>query len=109
MLCDRCTGWLSPRMAVRVGLTALAASFLSGCAAVLVGGLIYKSVKTNEEKAAFTTNLQKTNTDREKAGLAPLDWCSEAYKFDKGWAVDNEACAVRVKKYEAGDKTALNS
>lgn len=82
---------------------------LSGCAAVLVGGLIYKSVKSNEEKALFTTNLQKTNLEREKARLKPLDWCSEAYKFDKGWAVESAECAARVKAFDGGDSTALNT
>jgi hypothetical protein len=81
---------------------------LSGCAAALVGGLIYKSTKSNEEKAAFVTNLQKTNLEREKAHLKPLDWCSEAYKFDKGWATENTECQQRVAAYEAGDKTALS-
>lgn len=80
---------------------------LGGCAAALVGGLIYKSTKSNEEKAQFVTNLQKTNVEREKAHLKPLDWCSEAYKFDKGWATENPECAQRVAAYEAGDRTAL--
>jgi hypothetical protein len=80
---------------------------LGGCAAALVGGLIYKSTKSNEEKAAFVTNLQKTNLEREKAKLKPLDWCSEAYKFDKGWATENAECLQRVTAYEAGDKTTL--
>jgi hypothetical protein len=69
--------------------------------------LFYKSVKSNEEKAAFTTNFQKTNLEREKAKLKPLDWCSEAYKFDKGWATENPQCAERVKRYEAGETAAL--
>ena len=81
---------------------------LGGCAAALVGGLIYKSTKSNEEKAAFVTNLQKTNLEREKAHLKPLDWCSEAYKFDKGWATENVECGQRVAAYEAGDKSALS-
>ena len=80
---------------------------LGGCAAALVGGLLYKSTKSNEEKANFVTNLQKTNLEREKAHLQPLDWCSEAYKFDKGWATENPECSQRVAAYEAGDKTAL--
>jgi hypothetical protein len=87
-------------------LTALSIS-LCGCAAALVGGLLYKSTKSNEEKANFVTNLQKTNLDREKAHLKPLDWCSEAYKFDKGWAIENKECEQRVAAYEAGDKSAL--
>lgn len=94
------------RLAKMAMLTALCLG-ISGCAAALVGGLIYKSTKSNEEKAAFTTNLQRTNTEREKAKLKPLDWCSEAYKFDKGWATENTDCAARVTRYEAGDTSAL--
>ena len=62
----------------RVTVLALMSATLGGCAAVLVGGLLYKSTKSNEEKAAFVSNLQKTNLEREKAHLKPLDWCSEA-------------------------------
>jgi hypothetical protein len=94
---------------IRVAILAVLSPALGGCAAVLVGGLIYKSTKSSEEKATFVTNLQKTNLEREKARLKPLDWCSEAYKFDKGWAVENAECGRRVAAYEAGDKTALES
>ena len=80
---------------------------LIGCVPVLIGGLIYKSTKTDEEKNTFMTNFQRNNTEREKAHLAPLDWCSEAYKFDKGWATENAECAARVKQYEAGNASAL--
>jgi hypothetical protein len=95
------------KLLVRIAVLAAMGIPLGGCAAALVGGLIYKSTKSNEEKAAFVTNLQKTNLEREKAHLKPLDWCSEAYKFDKGWAVENAECNQRVAAYEAGDKTAL--
>jgi hypothetical protein len=92
---------------IAAGVTLLCTIMLGGCVPVLVGGLFYKSVKSNEEKAAFTTNFQKTNLEREKAKLQPLDWCSEAYKFDKGWATENPQCAERVKRYEAGEVAAL--
>jgi hypothetical protein len=93
---------------LRMTALALLCASLGGCAAALVGGLIYKSTKSNEEKAAFVTNLQKTNLEREKAHLKPLDWCTEAYKFDKGRATENAECGQRVAAYEAGDKTALS-
>ena len=51
--------------------------------------------------------LQKTNTEREAKNLAPFEWCGEAYRFDKGWAVSDPSCAKRVKAYEAGDSSAL--
>ena len=54
------------------------------------------------------TQLQRTNTDRESKGLPPLDWCSEAYHFDKGWAMEDSQCAMRIKAYEGGDAHALD-
>lgn len=92
------------RLVVLVPVLAVA---LGGCAAALVGGLLYKSTKSNEEKAAFTTNLQRTNLEREKARLQPLDWCSEVYKFDKGWAQERPDCAARIQAFENGDARAL--
>ena len=95
---------------MRVFLTAAVclALGLGGCVPVLVAGLFYKSTKTADEKAAFTTDFQKNNTEREKAHLPPLDWCSAAYKFDKGWAAEDPVCAARIKQYESGDQTALS-
>lgn len=79
----------------------------SGCAAVLVGGLFYNSSKTYEQKQKYTADFNQQNLEREKAGLAKLDWCSETYKFDKAWASEAGGCAERIRKYEAGDKDAL--
>ena len=72
----------------------------SGCAAALVGGLLYKSAKSKEAKQKFMANLQQTNLDREKAGLQPLDMCTEKYYFDKGWADDDPVCKERIIRYE---------
>ena len=44
---------------------------LSGCAAVLVGGLFYASAKTDEERQLFTNNFNERNIEREKEGLEP--------------------------------------
>ena len=85
----------------------LFATSLGGCAAALVGGAFYHSAQTNSQRTDFTTNFQKQNVEREKARLKPLDWCSEAYKFDKGWAMENPECAGKIRNYEAGDKSAL--
>ncbi len=87
---------------------ALAACFaVSGCAAVLVGGLFYNSAKTYEQKQKFTADFNQQNLERERAGLARLDWCSETYKFDKAWAAESAGCAERIRKYESGDRDAL--
>lgn len=79
-----------------------------GCAAVLVGGAFYKGSKTKGQRQEFTTQFQKNNTERESKGLKPLDWCSEAYKFDEGWANNDETCAKRITAYKAGDTKTLD-
>lgn len=88
-------------------IAVFAALSVSGCAAALVGGLFYNSSKTYEQKQRFTQEFQAHNIEREKAGLVPLDWCSEAYKFDKVWAAEGRGCAGRIKAYEGGDAAAL--
>jgi hypothetical protein len=80
---------------------------LISSAAALVGGAFYNSNKSNEEKREFIENFNKNNIEREKAGLAPLDLCTEKYQFDEGWAKDDPQCKKRVEAYEAGDENAL--
>ncbi len=65
---------------------------LNGCAAVLVGGLFYHDSKTRDQRLAFTTDFQKQNLEREKAGLQPLKWCEELYKFDQSWYAEDKNC-----------------
>jgi hypothetical protein len=88
---------------------ALLAISASGCIPIIAGALIVKSSKSKGQKQEFMNQLQQTNADRESRGLQPLDWCSEAYRFDKGWAMEDTGCAVRVKAYEAGDPHALET
>ncbi len=87
----------------------LAAGFvLSGCAAVVAGGIFYDHARSREDKRQFTETYNKQNIEREKAGLAKLDWCSEVYKFSKSWANEQAGCAERIRKYETGDHEALS-
>lgn len=81
---------------------------LGGCVPVVLGGLILHSSKSNAEKREFMNRLETTNTERERLGLKPLDVCSEKYKFDPGWAAEEPACLARIKRYQAGDSTAIN-
>lgn len=85
----------------------LLAFLVSGCVPVLIGGAIYKSSKTKGQRQEFMTQFQKTNMEREKAGLKPLDWCPEVYKFDEAWANNDKACGKRIEAYKKGNKTAL--
>jgi hypothetical protein len=92
----------------RVTLAAALLLVTTGCAAVVAGGLIMKSSKTKGQKQEFMNRLQQTNLEREKAGLKPLDWCSEAYKFDQNWAASDPECAARIARYRKGDLMALD-
>jgi len=80
---------------------------ITGCIPTIIGAAVYKSSKTRQAKESFIEQFNQTNLEREKAGLPPLDLCTEKYGFDKKWADDDPVCAERIAKYEAGDKTAL--
>lgn len=77
--------------------------FCINCLPVLVGGLIYKSTKTNQEKQIFLTEFNQNNVEREKAGLPPLDLCIAKYQFDEGWARESKACEKKIAAYERGE------
>lgn len=80
---------------------------LTGCLPVLVGGLMYKSSKSKEQKQLFMAEFRTTNADRESKGLAPLNCCEEAYRFDKGWAYEDAGCKTRIIALESGKTTKL--
>ena len=78
---------------------------LNGCAAVLVGGLIYHDSKTRDQRLAFTQDYQKQNLEREKAGLKPLVWCEELYRFDQSWYGEDATCKAAVEKAKTTEQT----
>ncbi len=84
----------------------------SGCLAVLagtaVGGAFYHDSKKKQSREQFMADFRATNLEREKAGLEPLDLCSEKYQYDKGWAKQDPVCRERMKRYERGDESALD-
>jgi len=90
------------RKLVRIGTVALTCLSLTACLPVLVGGLIYKSSKSQEQKQEFMTWLHQTNAQREANGLKPLDWCTEAARFDRGWAYQDAACRARIDAVDKG-------
>ena len=80
---------------------------LGGCAAALVGGLMYDNASDNTDRAKWNQAFNSNNLEREKAGLRPLDFCSEMYKAKASWAKSDSGCRDRVRRFEAGDSTAL--
>lgn len=73
------------------------------CAPVLVGGLIAKSSSSRKQRQLFMENLNKTNLEREKAGLKPLDVCIAKYQFDKSWALKDKSCKKILNAYIRGE------
>ena len=73
------------------------------CLPVAVGGLILKSSKTKQQKQEFLTQFHKTNLEREKAGLLPLDLCIAKYQFDEGWATKDAGCKKKIGAYIRGE------
>ena len=58
---------------------------LQGCAAVLVGGLIYLDAEEKKNKALFYENFEQRSLERQKLGLSPLVWCDELKRRDEKW------------------------
>jgi len=85
----------------------LIGALISGCIPTIIGASVYKSSKTRESKERFMTQFNQNNIEREKAGLPPLDLCTEQYHFDKKWADNDPQCEERIIRYEAGDSSAL--
>jgi hypothetical protein len=73
------------------------------CVPVMVGGLIAKSSSTRKQKQLFLANLNKTNLEREKSGLLPLDVCIAKYQFDQGWALKDNSCKKILNAYIRGE------
>lgn len=82
--------------------------FSTGCVEELVIDS-YRRSETNKTNEKFMEQFNQTNMEREKAGLPPLDLCTEKYHFDEKWADDDPKCKERISRYEAGDTTALGN
>ena len=54
------------RTIAKVAAAAAASIMVSGCAAVLVGGLIYDHTRSREEKKQFTEDFRKQNLSAKK-------------------------------------------
>jgi hypothetical protein len=91
----------------RSATAVIALATLVACVPVLVGGLIWKSSKSRQEHERWSEEFQRTNEDRAKRGVKPLDWCIEAVHFDKGWAHEDPNCGSRIDRAENGDTLAL--
>lgn len=71
-------------------------------------GVSISDSASQHRKESFLSNYNLINLERSNRGQPPLDWCSECYRFDPDWALDYPRCVDRIRRYEAGDTTALS-
>jgi hypothetical protein len=69
---------------------------LSGCG--LAAGFVVGKAIEHTSRANFTADFQKQNLERQKAGLPPLDWCSEIYRTKPQWYRGDASCATNPPK-----------
>ncbi len=75
-------------------ITAVATTLLmlQGCAAVAVGAYAYDRSGKRETRQKYFETFNKTNIEREKNGLKPLELCAYKRSIDKEWADEDTNC-----------------
>jgi len=86
-----------------LSLTLYSLNCIAAVATVGTHGLIKKSMNTKEERQEFLDKFYANNLEREKAGLPPYDLCIAKYRFDEGWAKDDETCKKIIAAYLRGE------
>jgi len=66
--------------------------FTSSCIPALIATGVYSHSKNKQARQQWTKEFNENNVEREKQKLPPLEWCSEAMKFDSSWAKKNPEC-----------------
>jgi hypothetical protein len=74
---------------------------LTGCIPAIIGAVAYSGAQSDATKQKFLDDFNKTNLEREKAGLKPIDYCVELRRFDAKLAEQDGECK---KQTEMGAK-----
>lgn len=85
---------MKQKLCLLVALLMLNAS----CVPALIVAASTHSASKRKSRAAWSAEFHKTNMEREKAKLQPLDFCEEAYKFDPKWVKKHPDCRDHLKK-----------
>ena len=79
-------------------LVAMVALLVQGCAAVAVGSYAFDKSGKRETRQKYFQEFNKTNIEREKNGLKPLELCAYKASVDKEWAEEDENCKDKGAK-----------
>jgi hypothetical protein len=77
---------------IKLSIAAIVSLSLTGCIPLLIGAAVYSNAQTDATKQKFLDDFNKTNLEREKAGLKPLEYCSELRRLDDNLAKNDEEC-----------------
>ena len=75
-----------------ITFVATAVVLLQGCAAVAIGSYAYDRGGKRDTRQKYFEEFNKTNIEREKNGLKPLELCSYKKSVDKEWAEEDANC-----------------
>lgn len=81
-----------------IALVATVALLVQGCAAVAVGSYAFDKSGKRETRQKYFQEFNKTNIEREKNGLKPLELCAYKASVDKEWAEEDENCKDKGAK-----------
>lgn len=77
---------------IKLSIAVITSLSLTGCIPFLIGAAVYANAQTDATKQKFLDDFNKTNLEREKAGLKPLEYCSELRRLDDTMAKNDDEC-----------------
>ena len=77
---------------VKIALLVAVVMLLQGCAAVAVGAYAFDKGGKRDSRQRYFEEFNKTNIEREKNGLKPLELCAYKKSVDKEWAEEDANC-----------------
>jgi len=77
---------------IKLSIAAITSLSLTGCIPFLIGAAVYANAQTDATKQKFLDDFNKTNLEREKAGLKPLEYCFELRRLDDTMAKNDDEC-----------------
>ena len=81
--------------------------FESCCLETMIDSYIENT--SQQERDEFISKFNLVNEKRVKEGILPLDLCTEKYYFDRGWAMEDQNCSIRVEDFENGNVYAIGN
>ena len=70
---------------------------LTGCIPAIIGAVAYSGAQSDATKQKFLDDFNRTNLEREKSGLKPLEYCVELRRFDSKVADQDAECKKKAE------------